>query len=111
MRRKLAIGPRAVHRQVEKRIGSRKVRRQRSKELREQVEWFRNKQEKQGWRGKSGPARRESGLEEDRGMEEEEEFENGENKTKLDERRKRLQRELRNIEKLSCIPQETSKWS
>ena len=34
--------------------------------------------------GQSGPARRESGLEEDWGMEVEEELENGENKRKLD---------------------------
>ena len=39
-------------------------------------------------------------------MEVEEEFESGENKRKLDEQRKRLQKELRDIERLSSIPQE-----
>ena len=43
------------------------------------------------------------------GMEVEEELENGENKRKLDEQRKRLQQELRDVEKLSFIPQEIQK--
>ena len=42
----------------------------------------------------------------------EEEFENGENKRKLNEQRKRLQKELRDIEKHSFTPQKiNSKWS
>ena len=60
------------------------------KELREQVEWFRKQRGEAGQEGQSGPTRRGSGLEEDWRMEVEEEFDNGENKRKLDEHRKRL---------------------
>ena len=67
---------------------------------------FVNKRGEAEQEGQSGPARRESGLEEDCGVEVEEEFENGENKRNLDEQRKRLQKELRDIGKLSFIPQE-----
>ena len=46
-------------------------------------------------------------MEEEWGMEVVDEFENSENRRKLDEQRKRLQKELRDIEKLSFIPQES----
>ena len=76
------------------------------KELPEHVEWFRKQRGEAGQEGESGPSRRESGLEEDWGMEVEEKLENGESKRKLDEQRNRPQKELRDIEKLSLIPQE-----
>ena len=56
------------------------------KELREQVQWFRNNKEKQVRRGKVARPKRESGLEEDWGVEVEEESENGENKGKMHQR-------------------------
>ena len=75
------------------------------KELRAQFQCFRKQRGEAGQEGQSGPARRQSCLEEDWGMEVEEEFENGENRRKLDEQRMRLQKELRDVEKLSFIPQ------
>ena len=73
LRRKLAIGRRAVHRRVDKKIRSPKVRREGLKSF----EWFRKQRGEAGQEGQSGPTRRESGVEEDWGMEVEEEFENG----------------------------------
>ena len=67
LRRKLAIGPRAVRRRLEKKIRSPKVRRQRLKGF-ESIEWFCKQRGEAGQEGESGPARRESGLEEDWGV-------------------------------------------
>ena len=49
------------------------------------------------------PPRRESGMEEVWGMDVEDEIES---RKKLDERRKKLQNELRDVEKLSCVSKE-----
>ena len=73
-------------------------------ELREQVGW--SCEQRGEAEGQSCPARRESGMEDDWSMEVEKEFENVENKRKLDEQRNRLQKELPDVEKLSFIPQE-----
>ena len=61
-------------------------------ELRGQVEWFRKHRGEAGQEEQSGSARKGSGLQEDLVVKVEEEFENGENKRKLDEQRKRLQK-------------------
>ena len=85
-------------------MGSLKVRRQRlSKELRAQVEHYRKQSggEAQGGQGLS--PRRESGMEEECRMDVEVEIES---RKKLDEQRKTLQKELRDVEKLSCVSKE-----
>ena len=61
-------------------------------ELRERVELFREHRGAAGQEEQSGSARKGSGLQEDLVVKVEEEFENGENKRKLDEQRKRLQK-------------------
>ena len=71
--------------------------------LRAQVEQLQRQQRVEKVQGVQGEStRRESGLEEDWNMEVAEEVDN---KKKLDEQRKRLQKELREIEKFSDMDQ------
>ena len=58
------MSPRAVRCRVDKKIRSPKVRRQRLKSF-ESIEWFCKQRGAAGKEGQSGPARKESGLEED----------------------------------------------
>ena len=73
-----------------------------SKELQAQVEQLRRQQRGEpGQEGRGDPARRESGLEEDWNMDIEEEVEN---KKKLDEHWRRLQKQPRDLGKCTCMP-------
>ena len=71
------------------------------KELRVKVEHH----EKTEWRRSPGrpSLRRESGMEEEWGLDVEDEIES---RKKLDEQRKKLQKDLREVEKLSCVSKE-----
>ena len=81
-----------------------KVRRQRLKSSERSLSVVENKEEKQCRRGKV--AQPEDKVVWRKIGEVEEEFENGENRRKLDEQRMRLEKELREVEKLSFRPQE-----
>ena len=72
-------------------------------EFRSQVERHRRQRGEAEQDGPSDPVRRESGLEEDCGMEVEDEVER---RKKLDEQRKRLQRQLRDVERFGDVSQE-----
>ena len=76
-----------------------------NKELRARIEAL----EKMEWEGVQGghglTSRRESGLDEEWRMEMDLEDE-VESRKKLDEQRRKLQKELRDIEKFSCVPKE-----
>ena len=73
------------------------------KELRAQVEQLRRQQRVENGQGDQGDStRRESGLEEDWNMEVDEEVDD---KKKLDEQRRTLQKQLREIEKFSDMVQ------
>ena len=76
-----------------------------NKELRARLEAL-EKKEGEGVQGGQGlPSRRESGLEEEWCVEMDLEDE-AESRKKLDEQKRKLQKELPNIEKFSCVPKE-----
>ena len=75
----------------------------RIKELRAQIEHYRKRSGGEAQGGQGLPPRRESGMEEEVGMDFEDEIES---RKKLDEQRKKLQKELRDVEKLSCVSKE-----
>ena len=76
-----------------------------NKEFRARIEAL-EKEEGEGVQGGQGlPSRRESGLEEERRMEMDFEDE-AERRKKMDEEGRKLQKELRDIEKFSCVPKE-----
>ena len=81
-----------------------KVRRQRSQSFESRLSGFLNKEEKQGRSNAARPEEKVVSRKLRHGSGGG--FEIGENKRKLDEQRKMLQKELRDIEKLSLIPQE-----
>ena len=77
-----------------------------SKELRTQFERLRRQSRDAGQDGSSGPVRKERGVEEDRSMDVVDE---ADSRKKSDEQRKRLQRQLREIEN-STMCAGSSKW-
>ena len=89
----------------ERKTGGTKAWRQQNKELRARLEAL----EKKEWEGVQGgqglPSGRESGLEEEWGVELNLQDE-VESRKKLDEQRRKLQKELRGFEKFSCVPKE-----
>ena len=76
-----------------------------NKELRAKLEYYEKKEGKGTQGGQGLPSRRESGMEEEWRMEVDAEDEI-ESRKKLDEQKRKLQEELRDVEKLSCIPKE-----
>ena len=100
LRRERVGGPLVLRRQVEDKKSN--IQEAEIKELRVQVEQLRKHQRGEvGQEGQGDPARRESGFEEDWDMDCEEEVENKKN---LDEQRKRLQKQLRDLDKFTCMP-------
>ena len=72
------------------------------KELRPQIEHYRKQRGGEAQGGQGLPPRNESGMEEQWRMDFEDEIES---RKKLNEQRKKLQKELRDVEKLSCVSQ------
>ena len=74
-----------------------------NKELRAKQEHYQKQNGEGAQGGPSLPPRRESGMEEEWGMDVEDEVES---RKKLDEQKRKLQKELRDVEKLYCVPEE-----
>ena len=97
-------GPLVLRRQVGERTRSPKCRRQRLKSFGPRLSSFENsKDERQDKKDRATQQEGESGLEEDWNMDCEEEVEN---RKKLGEQRKWLQKQLRDLEKFTCMPQD-----
>ena len=98
----------ALRRQAGRRTESRKknIGGRKNKELRARIEVL----EKKGGEGAQGGqgflSRRESGMEEEWGMDMDVEEDEIESRKKLDEQKRKLQEELREIENLSCLSKE-----
>ena len=94
-------GLQALLRRVERRTRGSRVRRLRLKSFGRRLSGFEDKEERQDKMYQV--TRKESVVEEDWGMEMEDEVEG---RTKWDEQRKRLQRQLREVERFTDVPQE-----
>ena len=98
-------GQRAPRHQAERKTGGPKVWRQKTRSFGPGLKLWRRRKGKESKEGKDFHPGEKSGLEEEWGVEVDLENE-VESRKKLDEQRRKLQKELRDIAKFSCVPKE-----